>query len=184
MQVATGIYTIPNVLSPEECAAYIELTEGVGFSAAPINVGGGRQRVVPGVRNNLRVMFDDGQRAADLWQKVAPSIPVFLNGRQAAGLNERLRFYRYDPGQRFAPHADGSYVAPTGARSLLTLMIYLNDGFGGGETKFNEISIVPEAGTALVFRHELWHEGAEVSSGRKYVLRTDVMYGPVGRVGV
>lgn len=184
MQIATGIYTIPNVLSADECAAYIKLIEGIGFSAAPINVGGGRQRVVAGVRNNWRVMFDDECRASELWRKVSPSVPVFLNGRQAVGLNERLRFYRYDPGQRFAPHADGRYVAPTGESSLLTFMVYLNDGFVGGETKFNEISVVPEEGMALIFRHELWHEGAEVESGRKYVLRTDVMYGPVGRVGV
>jgi hypothetical protein len=35
---------------------------------------------------------------------------------------------------------------------------------------------------ALIFRHELFHEGAEVKSGKKYVLRSDVMYGPVGRL--
>jgi hypothetical protein len=29
---------------------------------------------------------------------------------------------------------------------------------------------------ALVFVHEQLHEGAAVESGRKYVLRTDVMY--------
>jgi hypothetical protein len=36
----------------------------------------------------------------------------------------------------------------------------------------------PVRGTALVFRHRLLHEGAPVLTGRKYVLRTDVMYGP------
>ena len=29
---------------------------------------------------------------------------------------------------------------------------------------------------ALCFVHYLLHEGAEVQSGRKYVMRTDVMY--------
>jgi prolyl 4-hydroxylase len=29
---------------------------------------------------------------------------------------------------------------------------------------------------ALVFDHQQVHEGAAVESGRKYVLRTDVMY--------
>jgi prolyl 4-hydroxylase len=33
---------------------------------------------------------------------------------------------------------------------------------------------------ALLFDHHLLHEGAAVMSGRKYVLRSDVMYGPVG----
>ena len=32
------------------------------------------------------------------------------------------------------------------------------------------------AGTALVFAHAGWHEGTRVTAGRKYVLRTDVMY--------
>lgn len=184
MLIATGIYTIPQLLSPEECRAYINLIEEVGFTDAPINVGGGRQRIVASVRNNRRVMFDDMDRAAALWERVSSDVPVFLNGRQAVGLNERLRFYRYAPGQRFAPHADGSFARPTGERSLLTFMVYLNDGFAGGETKFNEIAVVPETGLALIFRHELWHEGAEVTSGRKYVLRTDVMYEPVGRIGI
>jgi hypothetical protein len=59
-------------------------------------------------------------------------------GRRAVGLNERLRFYRYGPGQRVAPQAD----------------------------------------LALVFAHYLLHEGVVVSAGQKYVLRSDVMYGP------
>jgi hypothetical protein len=31
---------------------------------------------------------------------------------------------------------------------------------------------------ALIFLHSIWHEGAVVQSGQKYVLRTDVMYKP------
>jgi hypothetical protein len=35
---------------------------------------------------------------------------------------------------------------------------------------------------ALIFEHQLLHEGAAVTQGRKYVLRSDVMYNPVGRI--
>jgi hypothetical protein len=35
---------------------------------------------------------------------------------------------------------------------------------------------------ALVFIHELLHEGAPVIKGRKYVLRSDVMFNPLGRM--
>ena len=35
---------------------------------------------------------------------------------------------------------------------------------------------------ALIFDHFLLHEGAAVTRGRKYVLRSDVMYGPVGQL--
>jgi hypothetical protein len=67
-------------------------------------------------------------------------------------------------------------------------MIYLNEGFEGGETRFylpryngdtSKVSVVPETGMALCFVHELAHEGAAVIQGRKYVLRSDMMYSPV-----
>jgi len=56
-------------------------------------------------------------------------------------------------------------------------MVYLNGGARGGETRFENVSITPEPGLALLFDHYLLHEGAEVIEGTKYVLRTDVMYG-------
>ncbi|MBW4546973.1 MAG: hypothetical protein KME25_21395 [Symplocastrum torsivum CPER-KK1] len=70
-------------------------------------------------------------------------------------------------------------------------MIYLSDGFEGGDTRFYihqhylallekeavpDVSVVPKNGMALCFRHELLHEGTRVIRGRKYVLRSDVMY--------
>jgi prolyl 4-hydroxylase len=58
--------------------------------------------------------------------------------------------------------------------------VYLNDGFEGGETAFHEgvhfLRVTPERGKALVFYHRQIHEGMPVLRGRKYVLRTDVMY--------
>ncbi len=62
-------------------------------------------------------------------------------------------------------------------------MVYLNEAFEGGATRFflrephGEIDIVPQTGMALLFLHTLQHEGATVESGRKYVLRSDIMYG-------
>jgi hypothetical protein len=61
-------------------------------------------------------------------------------------------------------------------------MVYLNEGCVGGETAFYHADDRPKAviqpvqGMALVFDHQQVHEGAMVESGRKYVLRTDVMY--------
>jgi hypothetical protein len=61
-------------------------------------------------------------------------------------------------------------------------MVYLNGGFSGGETNFGEVRVTPETGLGLLFDHYLLHEGTAVISGRKYVLRSDVMYGPVGQL--
>ena len=71
------------------------------------------------------------------------------------GANERLRCYRYAPGQRFAPHHDGSFFRSDDERSLLTFMIYLNEGFEGGETALLDLErvIVPRTGMALLFQH-------------------------------
>jgi hypothetical protein len=55
-------------------------------------------------------------------------------------------------------------------------MIYLNDNFNGGATTFNDLVVLPKKGMALVFYHYFEHEGAEVTEGTKYVLRTDIMY--------
>jgi predicted 2-oxoglutarate/Fe(II)-dependent dioxygenase YbiX len=181
MKVAEGIYTLPEVLTHEECAEYIAFTEAKGYEPAPISTMGGFV-MAPEIRNNTRVIIDDVDRAADLWLRVKAQIPEILFGRQAVGLNERFRFYRYDAGERFAPHYDGSFRRENGEASHLTFMIYLSEEFGGGETIFKSISITPRTGMALIFEHGLLHEGAAVTFGRKYVLRSDVMYARIGVV--
>jgi prolyl 4-hydroxylase len=59
-------------------------------------------------------------------------------------------------------------------------MVYLNEACEGGETNFliENISVEPKTGMALIFDHQLFHEGAAVTSGRKYVLRSDIMFEP------
>ena len=42
-----------------------------------------------------------------------------------------------------------------------------------GERQKVELTVEPQAGRALLFRHHRWHEGTPVVSGRKYVLRTN-----------
>lgn len=178
-QFMETLFTIKNVLSAAECQEYISLTEKTGYESAPINSHKGFE-IRPDIRNNTRVIIDDFSLAQNLWQRVADKIPPVVQGRQALGLNERFRFYRYDVGQYFAPHYDGAFYRDNGEQSLLTFMIYLNDDFEGGETNFGETRIKPKAGMALIFDHGLLHEGCAVTKGRKYALRSDVMYGRVG----
>ncbi|MDP2345533.1 MAG: 2OG-Fe(II) oxygenase [Deltaproteobacteria bacterium] len=96
-------------------------------------------------------------------------------------LRSSLRVYRYDAGDKFGIHRDQSYEGDTaGERSMLTLLVYLNDGFDGGETVLHEpesLIITPKAGQALWFQHMLLHEGRPVLRGVKDVLRSDVVYG-------
>jgi hypothetical protein len=120
------------------------------------------------------------------------------------GLNERLRFYRCkfrctsfaiahtlpdDPGQRFERHYDGHYPRNSNEMSLMTIIIYLNDQVEGGHTNFythtanreRVIPVKPKRGAALIFYHgphrlSPEHEGSDTVNGRKYVLRSDIMY--------
>jgi len=173
--ITDEIFTVADFFTPDECAAHIALAESLGFGDAPINSAFGPQ-LRKDVRNNSRVMLDDAHRAAALWQRCEVFVPKFLGGWQAVGINERLRFYRYDLGQQFEWHYDGAFERHNGERSKLTFMIYLNGCFEGGETSFESTSIVPQTGMALFFVHQIRHKGQPVIRGRKYVLRTDVMY--------
>ena len=177
--VGDRIFTLSGLLSEAECADWIAVGEGFGFTAAPITTARGF-RMAPGIRNNTRVMFDDEPRSQALWQRLEPHVPATIGALRATGLNERLRIYRYDAEQYFRWHADGAFVRNSREYSVLTLMVYLNQDFEGGETQFDtrtgELSIVPRRGMALLFEHPLSHQGAPVRHGTKYVLRTDVMY--------
>lgn len=184
------VFVIHDFLSPEECAEYIRITEELGYSAAPITTPSG-PLMAPSVRNNERVMIDNPAWAARLWERAKPLIPSPYRGHEATGVNERFRFYRYEEGQTFRPHTDGHF-ARNEERSQLTFMVYLSGDCEGGETIIyiqddgltlpdgTEIRVKPETGKALLFFHYLLHEGTPVRAGRKYLLRTDVMY-HVGR---
>jgi predicted 2-oxoglutarate/Fe(II)-dependent dioxygenase YbiX len=171
------VFNLDDVYGAAECEAAIARTEQMGFAAAPITTAAGFV-MRPDIRNNERVMFDDVELAGALFARIRDAVPGRLRGRRAVGVNERFRCYRYTPGQRFAPHYDGAFERSGHERSELTFMIYLNDGFTGGQTTFHEfgVEVQPRRGAALLFQHRLLHEGATVRSGVKYVLRSDVMY--------
>ena len=179
--IRPGVFTLEDVLSSEECDALIRRAENQGFEFAPITTAHGLKIDVE-TRNNDRVVFDDIALAGELWSRTREAIPSVMREREAVGLNERFRLYRYAPSQRFSWHSDGAFHRGNGDVSLLTFMVYLNRDYRGGVTRFEDAEVIPRTGMALVFRHELQHEGATVVTGQKYALRSDVMYGPVGRV--
>lgn len=179
--LTSGIFTISDVLTAEECRAMIAFAEASGFDAATINTSGG-PRLDTRTRDNDRVIADDADLARRLWARVEAYVPRMRAGRQVRGLNERFRFYRYRPGQQFAWHADAPFARDNGELSIFTFLVYLNDEYTGGATCFEELAVEGERGAALLFEHDLPHEGAAVTSGIKYVLRSDVMYGALGRL--
>lgn len=172
------VLTVDDVLSRDECESLIERIEREKPTAAPVTTFGGFA-MRPDIRNNTRVMFDDVELATTLFERVRDHLPGVLEADwQISGANERLRCYRYEPGQYFRPHFDGAFVRSPDERSLLTFMIYLNDVDAGGDTRFLDLDLTvkPRAGMALLFNHHVRHESATMERGLKYAVRSDVMY--------
>jgi len=180
------IFEIENFLTHEECDRWIKWSEDHGYEGALIMTENGAERDEE-IRNNDRIIYDNADYARELWDKAKHCIPAVFSGRSAIGLNERFRFYRYDVGQKFDWHLDGSFVRDSGEKSQMTFLVYLNDDYEGGTTSFSsfksplvykDFSVSPKKGSALVFFHPIYHRGDEVLSGRKYIIRSDIMYAP------
>jgi prolyl 4-hydroxylase len=102
---------------------------------------------------------------------------------------EGLQVLRYRPGAQSTPHFDflmpinGANLASIGrsGQRVSTLIMYLNDVAGGGETVFPEsgIEVAPRQGGGLYFEYcnsegqldpRSLHAGAPVSAGEKWIV--------------
>jgi len=173
--LSNDTFLIENFWSEKKCDEFIRESEMRGYEAATIQTETG-PRIVDHIRNNNRVLYKDFDLAQELWEQLEPQAPKSVGDSVVIGLNELFRFYKYQPGQQFRKHRDQSYIRNNQEASYYTFMIYLNDDFKGGETKFDDLVVTPRKGSALVFYHYLEHEGSQVAEGIKYVLRTDIMY--------
>lgn len=169
------IWTIENFLSKAECEELILFSEQIGYEEAKVSLASGA-KMMKGIRNNSRIMYKDEALANSYWEKLKAYCPDTIANNEALGLNEQFRFYKYESNQRFKRHIDGRFKRNENEESRITFMIYLNDDYEGGETKFDNVTIKPQTGTALCFIHEQKHEGCPIIEGIKYVIRTDVMY--------
>lgn len=169
-------FLLPDFLTNEECQAYIDMSEAIGYEEAGVTTGKNQSTMIKSIRNNYRLIYTDEALAEQLFQRAKPALPAQMGLYNLLGFNEQFRFYRYDVGERFNKHRDGHFVRNVWEESFLTFLIYLNEDFEGGETAFDDFSVKPQTGTALCFLHELKHTGTLVHSGTKYVLRTDVMF--------
>lgn len=164
-------FTLSGVLSAKECQALIDRTETLGYVGLGDSTDGR-------MRNNTRCKVLDEQLAQQLWLRVKSYMPADIKVRsdkrtwRPVGINEMFRFCKYGADQFFRRHCDGNYVESATKMSLLTFMVYLNDvpGDCGGSTRFFRhdnvvgnvlaVSVQPVAGMAIVFDHDMLHDGA------------------------
>ncbi|XP_071962181.1 uncharacterized protein [Antedon mediterranea] len=173
-------FYLDNVFTKEECDEWIKLAEDKGFVVAKINAGAS-EYLMNDYRRGHRCIIDSMDIRDKVWERVAEYVPTNFKNREVVGLNERFRFLRYDKGGFFKPHFDGCYVREdNSALTQITIQIYLNEGFSGGSTTFlkqdERVECVPKIGRVLVFEHQIRHEGSELFSGRKYAIRSDILY--------
>ena|SRR3990167_5196790 len=72
-------FVLYNIFSKEECDEWIRLTEEKGYEPALVNVGGGQQRLMTDVRNNMRCIIDDEVMANKLFERIREYLPETCN---------------------------------------------------------------------------------------------------------
>ena len=166
------VFIVRDAYTPAECTTIVERIE----RERPRPTTDGTPRGT--VRHNSRVVVFDKELADDLYMRVAPVIPPSLIGMRPVGANECIRFYRYGPGDFFKPHQDTHFMRSLDEKSLLSIVVYLNDNYDGGELIFPDRGdvIKPTPGLAVAFGHRMLHESATIRAGTKYAFRSDVMY--------
>jgi len=186
------IWLVKGLFSEQECKALLAEAEAHGF---------GTTHYPKAYRGNLRLTTTDCGFADAVWQRLKTVVPnqmKFLQADEheweACGLNECWRLAKYHPGDRFKGHCDANFSRKDNVEeSMLTVNIYMNEGFEGGSTRFYldddkhghakpkpTFSVKPETGLCLLFRQPpgqgYYHDGEELQSGLKYLFRSDVMY--------
>tara|TARA_B110000467_G_C18227131_1_gene426516 strand:+ start:173 stop:940 length:768 start_codon:yes stop_codon:yes gene_type:complete len=149
-----GAFQLHKVLSKEECQNLIQATEALGYTDdAAVSLPRSVRH-----NNNLTWVADDTTTDL-LWQRCEESFTDEHNlffGNKPLGLNGRFRFYKYQQGDFFSTHTDGSWP---GSRivdrelianafddrwSMYTFLIFLTDDYEGGHTQFRVNSEHPE----------------------------------------
>jgi predicted 2-oxoglutarate/Fe(II)-dependent dioxygenase YbiX len=199
-----GIFSIQSFLSSEECNDIIRLTEQHGYVMTDQReTRYAAHRRNGRIQITSEVLAE--QLWPRVMQLFSP-IEVGNNNEESlpVGLSSNFRFYKYGIGDRFGMHIDDSVPQEKGD-TYYTLLVYLNEGSTGskssnsnssnfqdllgGATNFYTgdstkkaklvLSVLPQQGTALIHEHYphcMLHEGAAVTRGEKFLMRTDVVF--------
>jgi prolyl 4-hydroxylase len=162
------------LLTAAECRYLIEAATPMLEPSVVVDRATGRQVRDP-VRSSDGIGFT--------WPLENPAVHA-LNRRLAAASDtgveqgEPLQVLRYRPGQQYRPHFDA--IPGFGNQRILTMIVWLNDDYEGGETLFIKIArkLRGRAGDALLFRNALddgrrdeaaAHAGLPVTAGEKLI---------------
>jgi len=209
-----GAFVVRNILTREECDQIItsmqedegeKTVEPVLFRAWSENPQEEYKKL------GVRIIRKSKELSSAFFERLRHFVPEELTienkGEKETwkleGLDDRVRFVRYESGQSFPPHMDGAFRVTNTMQTHLSALIYLDKSgsgktsdFKGGELVFLKkkdkngkeklkkiYTLLPEPGLLVVFPHKTFHEGKTLKSGQKYVIRDDVMYTLVNKEG-
>lgn len=147
-----GAFVLSDVLTAAECSQLLALSSQIGFVPDAVD----------GIDNFN--MLAHASILDPVYERCRPLLPQHLNvkgrKRTLAGINARLRFFRYAADSVYRPHIDGGWPGSglkddTGEftddyfgdrHSQFTFLVYLNDDFDGGNTTFYS----PKEGSGLL----------------------------------
>ncbi len=172
-----------DLLSADECAQLIDLAKPRLRPSTVVDPGTGRD-VIADYRRSLGMFFRPQENA--LIARLDRRLAEVMNCPEENG--EGLQVLYYSTGAQSAPHFD--FLVPSNAANqaslarsgqrISTLITYLNDGDGGGETVFPETgtTVTPQRGNALYFEYcnslgqvdpRSVHGGNPILRGEKWV---------------
>lgn len=144
-----GLIVVKHCVSSRWCADQISRAEAAGFDNKTVEFYQSRkidrqERLFR--RNDRSVLQATVADAAYLFACVRPYLPLRAEEPPTAvkiggswvphSVNDSFRFYRYGLGQEFPVHKDSVTVKAPRLMSWWSLLVYLNDGFEGGGTRF------------------------------------------------
>ena len=168
------VILVPSLLSADECDYLVQSALPFLQPSVVVDPGTGQMRAHP-VRTSDNAVFP--------WVDENPVIHA-INRRIAAASHtpveagEPLQILRYRPSQEYRPHHDA--LPGSDNQRVLTMLVYLNDDYSGGETLFlsTGLKVKGSAGDALLFRNAnargqpdpmAQHAGLPVTSGEKLI---------------
>jgi len=165
------VLVLDNVLSFAECEALIDLA-GARMQRAKI----GRSHSVSDIRTGSSMFFEESEN--DLIRRIETRTSELMCVPVAHA--EPLQILHYKPGQQYRPHYDYFTSGLADNNRISTLVMYLNDVEGGGETYFPSLrlAVPPRKGSAVYFEYfyqdrelneRTLHAGNPVTSGEKWV---------------
>ena len=189
-----SIVRFPELLSDPICAWLIEQSRGRLVRARVYDPIAQREKVSE-MRSNTTATFGMAEVCA---------LHFLIQARMASGCGIALTHFEapavlhYDVGEQITPHFD--FIDPRSpdyeqqvkvqGQRIFTFLIYLNEGYGGGETAFPELGIehLGSAREGLLFANvdaggnpnlRMLHVGKAPTSGEKWVLSQFIRRRPV-----